>query len=392
MSSDYSDFEFPYDKVNEKQARYVRMRFEERMSYREIGIACGVDNSSVVRGVQRAFKRVGLKQPTRDSLDTGGLGLVKVSKFSKDGEEKHRWEIYHKEAQDLETEIETFVEAANEKLPVRPRIPKPKRKKQKWKDSLLNLYILTDAHINMLAWDEETNRGSWDLNIAEHVITKAFEWHIESSPDARVGYFCQLGDFAHFDSMLNETPRGRNRVDADGRPQKMVRTGIRIMQTALDLMLQKYEQVEFLCAEGNHDVYTSAIFREFWAHMMRDNPRCNVVTSAFPFYAYEHGDQMLGFHHGHKVKPTQVNDKIANSFRDMFGRTKSLVCHTGHRHHRGESPALGGKVEIHEALIEPDAHGAHGPWHDAERGMTRITYHKKAGEIGRESFRPCMLD
>src|SRR5688500_4502987 len=42
------------------------------------------------------------------------------------------------------------------------------------RSELLNLYVITDYHLGMLAWGEETG-ADWDIKIAEDLLVTAFE-------------------------------------------------------------------------------------------------------------------------------------------------------------------------------------------------------------------------
>ena len=136
-----------------------------------------------------------------------------------------------------------------------PRVKVRQRAKgfvNKQLEALLNLHILTDFHLGMLAWHRETG-ADWDLDIARRILIEMFRYGIEHSPPAKVGFLGQLGDFMHYDSLESVTPTSKHILDADSRPDKMVSIGYQTLRIVIDMMLQKYEQVHVLMAEGNHD-------------------------------------------------------------------------------------------------------------------------------------------
>ena len=138
-----------------------------------------------------------------------------------------------------------------------------------------------------------------------------------------------------------------------------------------------------------HDPASSAWLRELFAAFYEDEPRLTVDTSPNPYYCFRHGDVSLFFHHGHKRKPTEIADKFAGQFREVFGNTKFSYAHMGHAHHQRLETSIC-LVEQHRTLAAPDAYAARGAWF-SDRDARVITYHKSYGEVGRISVTPEML-
>lgn len=251
---------------------------------------------------------------------------------------------------------------------------------------LLNLYTLTDIHIGMKSWREETG-ADWDLSIAEQTVVDAFAYLIDRSPPARVGFFNQLGDALHSDGLLPVTPTSGHVLDQDGRFHKVVRTVIRVFRRVIDMLLAKHEQVVVLMASGNHDPASSVWLQEMFAALYENNPRVQIIVSPLPYYAYQHGEVMLGFHHGHKAKAEKLPGVFMGSFRKMFGDTRQAYIHTGHLHDTTVVESPGVIVERHPTLAARDAYCAHGGWHSL-RSMKCITYHAKRLEMGRCQYVP----
>jgi len=65
----------------------------------------------------------------------------------------------------------------------------------------------------------------------------------------------------------------------------------------------------------------------------RREKRVTVDTSPEPFYVYEWGQTMIGFHHGHQVKTTEVSKAVVVRFPQVYGRTVYRYGHGGHLHH-----------------------------------------------------------
>lgn len=277
------------------------------------------------------------------------------------------------------------VEALKEDLPrAAPVLPVPHANAD-----LLNQYVLTDVHLGMLSWAEETG-ADWDLKIAENLILAWFEAAIRMSPDASVAVLAQLGDLLHHDAKISVTPAHGHVLDADSRLQKMIRVAIRIMRRVIAMLLNKHERVHVIMADANHDEAGGAWLRELFAAFYEDEPRVTVETSPSTYYAVEHGLTSLFYHHGHRKKIKQVDAVFAGKFREIYGRTKFAYGHMGHLHSDELISTNLMKVERHETLSAPDAYAANGGWLSG-RSAKVITYSKRYGEVGRITLTPEMV-
>ena len=119
-------------------------------------------------------------------------------------------------------------------------------------DKLLNLYTVSDFHLGMLAWADESG-DDWDMKIAEDLFSRWFDAAFQKAPDAGTGVINLLGDFAHFYILDAVTPESRHVLDADTRYQKLVRYMIRMVRRVVDMALVKHKNVRLLIVQGNHD-------------------------------------------------------------------------------------------------------------------------------------------
>jgi hypothetical protein len=255
--------------------------------------------------------------------------------------------------------------------------------------ALATVYTLTDCHVGMLAWHKEGG-ADWDLEIAERTLVGCFSAMIAAAPDSELGVVNQLGDWMHFDGLSAVTPTSGHLLDADGRFDKLVDTAIRILRTVVDMALAKHKRVHVIMAEGNHDLASSVWLRKMFKCLYEKEPRVTVDDSALPYYALQHGQTMLAFHHGHLKKNDQLPLLFAAQFHRMWGDTTKRYCHTGHRHHVEEREHSGMTVTQHPTLAARDAYAARGGWF-AERAATAITYHSTFGQVGRVTVSPEMI-
>ena len=257
-------------------------------------------------------------------------------------------------------------------------------------DDLANLYVISDYHLGMLSWPEETG-DDWNLDIAEEMLVNWFGAAIAQAPDAELGIFCQLGDFLHQDGLDAVTPASKHLLDADTRFQKIVRVAIRAIRRVIGMLLAKHERVVVIMAEGNHDTASSIWLRELLAALYSSEPRITVDVSPDPYYCVEHGATALFMHHGHKHRMAGIDAVFAAKFREVFGRTKHAYAHMGHLHHVDIKETSLMLVEQHRTLAAKDAYASRGGWM-SDRDAQVITYSKKHGEVGRVRVSARMLE
>jgi hypothetical protein len=284
-----------------------------------------------------------------------------------------------------EISMETL-KAMQDEIPRVQPLPPPSESNS----NLCNTYVITDYHLGMLSWREETG-ADWDVKIAENLIVKWFEQAIAQSPNAEQAVFAQLSDFLHFDGMDAVTPASKHLLDVDTRFAKVVRSAIRVLRRVIDMLLLKHQKLHIIMADANHDPVSQIWLREWFAVLYENEPRVTVDTSPSPYNAYEFGKVALFFHHGHKRKVANVSEVFAGQFREMFGRTKYAYAHMGHLHSIDVKENNLMIVEQHRTLAPADAYAARGGWLSG-RDAKVITYHKQYGEVSRITINSAMLN
>ena len=257
-------------------------------------------------------------------------------------------------------------------------------------DQLLNSHILTDFHLAMLAWGEETHDDNWKTEIAEEFLIAWFTHSLRIAPEAGVGFLMQLGDFTHFDGTLPVTVASGHILDTDTRMRLMQRVAIRVLRRVIAMMLGKYKKVIISMTAGNHDPSTAGWLTEMFDAFYSDEPRLEVVTHPGNFHAIQHGKTMIGWTHGHAKQFGQMDQVLAGMYPEIFGATKFRYAHSGHLHSkdRKESPLM--QSEQHETMTPKDAYAA-GHGYLSQRAANVITYHKEYGEVGRQRMTPEMI-
>ncbi|QQK87850.1 winged helix-turn-helix domain-containing protein [Salmonella phage T102] len=265
-------------------------------------------------------------------------------------------------------------------------VPPPKKRLN---EKLLNLYTVSDFHLGMLAWADESG-DDWDMKIAEDLFSRWFDAAFQKAPDAGVGVINLLGDFAHFDSLDAVTPASGNVLDADTRYQKLVRYMIRMVRRVVNMALVKHKNVHLLIVQGNHDESGMIWLAEMFNTLYDNEPRVFVDTSADVYKMVQHGKTTLFFHHGHKARFDAIEPVMIAKFRKAFGESVYSYAHVGHLHHQKIVESRNMIVEQHRTLAAKDAYASRGGWMSG-RSANVITYSAEYGEVARLTISPEML-
>lgn len=363
----------------------------EHGGMRQAARALGVHHRTIGRSVDRAKARAARQgyAPDNDMRKIAPPGFVvkgTSTYYDEAGTLKAQWVKTDADKEAQLASQEAAYAALAESLPREaPRAAPAARRAD-----LCTVYTLTDSHVGMLAWHKEGG-ADWDLEIAERTLTGAFDRLVESSPPAQTCVVAQLGDFLHSDGLLPVTPTSNHILDQDGRFSKVVQAAVRVLRRVIRTALDHHETVRVLMAEGNHDMASSVWLRVMFKALYENEPRVQMIDGELPFYAMQHGQTMLAWHHGHLKKNDALPLLFAAQYPRMWGATTKRYCHTGHRHHVEEKEHSGMTVLQHSTLAARDAYAARGGWH-SERQATSITYHSRWGQVARHTVTPEMLD
>lgn len=375
---------------SESQKEIIEL-LESGLSQRQVAKKLGKGKSTISDSISRVKAKAAKKgwSPEHDMTKTvpDGYAVKGTSTlYDEFGKPKLQWV---KTNQDHERQIELMqeiVSAMKEEITPASKSPACQNKTV---DDLLNCYVITDYHIGMLSWHEESGTN-WNTEVSEEFLERWFAQAIKQAPEAHTGIFSEIGDWLHSDGLDAVTPTSGHPLDSDSRFQKMVRISIRLSRKIISMLLEKHQHVHVVMAEGNHNLAGSVWMREMFSELYRDEPRVTVDINADPYYCYEWGNTSLFWHHGHKRKPANIDHVFASKFREVFGRTKYSYAHMGHMHHIDMKETSLMVVEQHRTLAAPDAHASRGGY-CSNRSAPVITYSKKYGEVGRQTISPEMI-
>ncbi len=375
--------------TTEKQKKVIELTEIQELSQYEVASLLDMSRSTVRDHIRTVRNRAIARgySPDHDWINPvpDGHKIRGVSTFyNEDGKPVRQWV---KSQTDEQRQFEILIERMESAVENLPKF-KPTAAPKAYDDNLLSLLTITDFHLGMYAYEAETG-DDWNVRLARDVFLNSISDMISTAPKAGTGFLCQLGDFLHWDGILSVTPQSGHILDADTRYGKLVEMSMSVMAEAVKMMLKRFNKVVVVSAEGNHDISGSIWLRKHMKQLFADEKRLTVIDNEFPYYAYLHGETMLAFHHGHKVKLAQLHKLFASEprFREMWGKASYTYIHTGHYHHERLIEDGGAIAEMHPTLSGRDAYAARGGW-VSRRGAKVITYDKVDGEVGRITVRP----
>lgn len=247
-------------------------------------------------------------------------------------------------------------------------------------DDLLAVYPVGDPHIGMLGWHEDAGEN-FNLELAEQGIVGAFQHLTALAPAAAEALLIFIGDNTHADGQTNTTTKG-TRVDVDGRTVKMARTAIRTGRRAVDLVLAKHGRARMIWESGNHDALISVMCALAFSLLYENEPRVTVDVSPELFHWFHFGKNLIGTHHGDKVKPEQLMGVMAVDQAELWSKCPHRRFYCGHYHHQIVKEVPGVIVEYLPTLAGSDA------WHRgmgyrSGRAMYMDVFHREHGHINR---------
>lgn len=278
--------------------------------------------------------------------------------------------------QDKLRELVSFL---SDEIPSLPSIPAPKHIES---TDLMVQYVITDLHLAMLSWPEETGE-QYDIDIAVDLLEKWFGLALQENVSSDQCVLVFLGDIFHFDGFFAVTPKNHNLLDVDSRFPRMYELGIRAFKRITSWLLAKHNHVHLVFIPGNHDTSTLVTTKVLMESLYENEPRITINQSHDPFQAYQFGNVSLFYTHGDSrgaTKELKLSSIFASKYRSIWGSTTYSEAHVGHLHQRMVVDTGMMHVYRHATMAARDA-WSNKEGYISDRGAEVATYHKTYGRI-----------
>jgi len=256
-------------------------------------------------------------------------------------------------------------------------------------DDTLTVIPFGDPHLGCYVWAEEAG-DDFDLEIATRDLCAAVDRLVKCTPASKECLIVNLGDFYHADSNSGETTQGHNKLDTDTRWAKVLVAGLKAMRQCIVSALEHHEKVTVINAIGNHDDHSSLFLTVALSNIYENEPRVHIIDNPTITHYYEFGENLIGVHHGHTIKPDKLPLIMATDRPQEWARCKYRVWLCGHLHQDIAREYQGVRVETFRTLAARDAWAA-SMGYKSGRDMKAIILHRKWGEVARHVVSVDML-
>ena len=250
-------------------------------------------------------------------------------------------------------------------------------------EDTLTVIPFGDQHWGQLCWAPEVGEN-WDLDISAHSLTHATRSLISRAPPSDHCVLLWLGDIMHANDRTFETPRGKHKLDVDGRWVKAYDYTCQYIVDTVMHSLEHFNTVAVRLLPGNHDPEAALVLARHAAARFHGEKRVKIDTNPSIFWHMRFGQVMLAATHGHETKLTAMPSVMSAYWPKAWGATTYRYGFLGHLHARRLMAQEGGGAvcEIVSVPMPPDAYAYNNGW-SSLRQMQAVTYDRTRGEIGR---------
>lgn len=250
-------------------------------------------------------------------------------------------------------------------------------------NDLLNLFPVADLHHGLLACQEECQRDS-DTKIMSKRFIECMNFLCNNSPKAGEAHLVGLGDLMHSPDDSNMTPTNKHNLSVDTRNFLIVKSLFQILQQSVDILLQVYPKVTINMVDGNHHLNESVYIRAYLSAYYHNCNRVEVVDNPAMLQYRRFGRNLLGFTHGHTIKPERLKECIIVDNQAIWSDVYYRYIHTGHIHHNRLIDSGICRIESHQNLNTGDSYSVGAGYRQMYPYEAKcITYHREKGEISR---------
>ena len=378
------------DYATTDRQREVAGLLNEGMSYREAAEKAGVATSrvdSIVTALRKKAARQGYAPGHFDAGVAPGYRMGKVTIQRTPNGVERVWERQHPGAVFIE---EMVREAAAEWAEAARGLIQPTPAPAYSTEDLMAVYAFGDPHFGMRATAWEAG-DEFDLSECDRIVRAGIDSLAASTPATKRALLLNSGDNTHSDDSTHRTRGHGHQLDVDaGGHRRAVLVSAKAWAYAIRRLLMKHAEVEFWLLPGNHDEDTSFAISLALAMHFENEPRVTIDVSPRLYRYMSFGKNLIGAHHGHKVKPADLPLLMAVDMPVEWGSAAFRYIWIGHIHHDTVKEVQGVRVESLRTLAPKDAYHA-GAGYRSLRDTRAIILHEDYGEVTRHICSAAML-
>jgi hypothetical protein len=193
-------------------------------------------------------------------------------------------------------------------------------------------------------------------------------------------------DFMHHDNLNHTTTKGT--LQPEGVSYAYVYERAIELGIAMVDRLAKIAPVKVIQVSGNHDQVSSFSLGHVLKAYYRRDAGVDVQVNPSPYKFWRYGVNLVGFDHGHHVKPIRLAALMAHEAKEHWVDTCYREWHLGDQHRKGSSSPVtmeeqGVSVEYLPALTPPNAWHRLKAFNWQQRGAMAFVWDRAEGPIAR---------
>ena len=364
------------------------LAYQELGSYEAVAKHFKVQGSTVRRAIKRAARR-GEINLTEYQNPPGYTVSKSTVHTDAEGNVVQEWRRITPEAEDIEEWVDSLCDRAGR--------AGPKIKAPKIKGNLAGEIPIGDMHVGMMSWEPETGHN-WDVDKSCKMFNDGSSHLMGLMPkETKHVILADLGDFLHSDNRHGTTEKSGNVLDMDGRFCRIIDKARDAWITAIEQAAENFASVHVIMAPGNHNPHASHWMARIVAAYFRKCKHVTIDTSPKSHRFHFWGKSLLGYTHGHLIKPPQLASFMAASCPAWWAESIHRHMRQGHLHHAQKlthqdvEESHGVTSEIFPILPPKDAYHAERGY-ESRRLMQAILHHEEHGEITRHTVHARMLE
>lgn len=289
----------------------------------------------------------------------------------------------------IEDPIKAILSRLESKSPVVKLIKRKVTKGQeKHGRNALELCIM-DPHYGMRCFTPSSD-AEWSPELCESMVVKTLEGLLNLS--APYAPFDEIilpfgNDFFHTDNVFNTTTGGT--VQPEGESYLHTFTSGEEFAISIIEMLKEIAPVKIYSIPGNHDRTSSFMLGRILQAYYHNDKNVSVDASSSPYKFHRYGVNLIGYEHGHSVKPqVRLASLMANECPKDWEQTKYREFHIGDQHRKGSSrPSVleeqGVSIEYLPSITAPNEWHRLKSYNHQKRGTMAFVWNYDRGPIAR---------
>lgn len=246
---------------------------------------------------------------------------------------------------------------------------------------LLTLYPIPDLHVGMFSWGKETGE-SYDVQEACRVATESITTLVSQSQLTKHAVLLLLGDFFHANDAKLVTPAHGNKLDVDGRWQKVFKAGVMLTLDLVRIVAARHPDVEVVVLPGNHDPDSAMSLSVALEVYFSNQKRIHVWGKPSIAWYRKFGKVLMGSTHGHTMNVQAMANMMAADMHREWGDADFCYMYCGHIHQPRVQEVGRVRVEFFASPAAKDAY-AHVNGFRNTRSLSALTISSNLGEVSR---------